>query len=101
MEQKVDSYTPVSPDFHDIINDPKIRAKNGPVHFFKGFKEIDTYHGCIAHLQRNQEGEFLVLDTEEKIRLDKIVTLFGRPGPAYDQYDAYANACFSCMGGMD
>ena len=44
-----------------------------------------------------KEGfEEYILLGEHKIRLDKVITLFGQPGPAYGLYDSYANACLTC-----
>lgn len=39
-----------------------------------------------------------MLDNNEHIRIDRIITLFGKPGAAYDEYDAFANACLNCAG---
>jgi len=46
-------------------------------------------------------GLYIVMDPEYKIRIDRIITVFGKPGPAYDEYEAYANQCLSCTGGYD
>jgi hypothetical protein len=37
----------------------------------------------------------------EQVRLDRIITINGKPGPAFDEYDNYANACLSCQGGNE
>jgi len=37
----------------------------------------------------------------EQVRLDCIITINGKPGPAFDEYDSYANACLSCQGGNE
>jgi hypothetical protein len=47
------------------------------------------------------EGMFILLDSGTRIRIDRIITLFGKPGAAYDKYDAFANACMDCMGGYE
>jgi hypothetical protein len=39
------------------------------------------------------------MEPEMRIRVDRIITVFGKPGAAFDEYDAYANACLSCTGG--
>ena len=38
-------------------------------------------------------------ESHAMIRIDRIITLFGKPGAAYDEYDAFANACMDCSGG--
>lgn len=45
--------------------------------------------------------QFLSLEGHSPVRLDRIITLNGLPAPAYDEYDSYALACLTCMGGMD
>ncbi|MGM9478174.1 hypothetical protein ACS5PU_17240 [Pedobacter sp. GSP4] len=47
------------------------------------------------------EGVFLVMDNGERIRIDRIITLFGKPGAANDDYGASANASMSCLGGYE
>ncbi|MCC5931973.1 MAG: hypothetical protein JJU28_22200 [Cyclobacteriaceae bacterium] len=101
MNTSVSDYLPVSFDFREILEEQKNSGNNGLIHYFKGTKEIESARGAILDINKNETGEFLNLDSGDSIRLDKIITLFGKPGPAYDTYDAFANACFSCMGGMD
>jgi hypothetical protein len=45
-------------------------------------------------------AHFIVLDNDIAIRLDRIITLNGSPGPAYEEYDLFALQCLTCMGGM-
>lgn len=47
------------------------------------------------------KGLFIVTDSEFQIRVDRIITVFGKPAAAYDEYDNYANQCLSCTGGYD
>ena len=49
----------------------------------------------------NGKGIFITLDTGSAIRIDRIITLYGKPGAAFDEYDAFANQCLSCTGGYD
>ncbi len=43
---------------------------------------------------------FITLDSGAQIRIDRIITLFGKPGAAFDEYDAFANQCLSCTAGV-
>ncbi|HKG08696.1 MAG TPA: hypothetical protein VKB19_19660 [Pedobacter sp.] len=47
------------------------------------------------------DGVFILLEPESKIRIDRIITIFGKPGAAYDEYDGYASSCMSCLGGYE
>lgn len=101
MNTSVSDYLPVPFDFREIIEEQKQSGKDGLIHYFIGVKEIESARGAIVKIIKNEKGEFLHLHGGDTIRLDKIITLYGKPGPSYDAYDAFANACFSCMGGMD
>jgi hypothetical protein len=48
-----------------------------------------------------QQGIFIFIKPENQIRIDRIITLFGKVGAAYDEYDSFANQCLSCTGGYD
>jgi len=94
------TYTPVDPDFYDTINE--LIDHSLTVHYFNDQGEWDTAKGTLDQIKDNGgDGAFLLLNSKDEIRLDRIIALNGKPGPAYDEYDAYANACMECHGGMD
>jgi hypothetical protein len=101
MSTPVSDYLPVPFEFREIIEEQKKSGNDGLIHYFTGTKNIESARGTIKEIAKKESGEFLNLNSGDSIRLDKIITLYGRPGPSYEIYDAYANACFSCMGGMD
>jgi hypothetical protein len=101
MELAMDSFTPVAYDYYEIIEELKLKGIDSVVHFFKAEKEIDSVSGKIESVLKEKDGDFLLMSSNEKVRLDKIITIFGKPGPAFDLYDSYGNACMDCMGGMD
>ncbi len=90
-----EKYLPVDPDFAEIIAERKKQFPSGKVHFFTPKKEIGLAEGEIGVLEKTEEGLFLMVD-KDPVRLDKIITFLGRPGPAYDEYDRYANVCLTC-----
>ncbi len=95
-------YMPVNPDFYDIINSERPKDKESVVHFFVQGHDVSDIKGKIKELITTpSREEYLVLGNGKKARLDRIIVLNGRPGPAYDEYDSYALACLDCMGGMD
>lgn len=97
-----DSYTPVSWDFRELIAEEISRQTLGKIFYFGEGKTVDEESGAIKKLEELPgEGLFVFLDTGRRVRIDRIITLFGKPGAAYDEYDAYANACLDCMGGYE
>ena len=89
-------FMPVDPDFTDVLEQNIREAKSGKVHFFNDDNLVDTMEGQAAKLIEREKATFLQVGDVGEIRIDRIITLFGRPGPAYDEYDRYANACLTC-----
>ncbi|NLB26446.1 MAG: hypothetical protein GX820_07110 [Bacteroidales bacterium] len=99
METK---YLPVDPYFFDLIESFKSMNKDVVIHYFGLSNELNQVKGLIEKvIKNNSNQEYLVIKSGENVRLDRIITLNGRPGPAFDEYDGYALACLDCMGGMD
>ncbi len=99
METK---YLPVDPYFFDLIESLKSMNKDVVIHYFGLSNELNQVKGLIEKvIKNNSNQEYLVIKSGENVRLDRIITLNGRPGPAFDEYDGYALACLDCMGGMD
>lgn len=90
-----DSFLTPDPDFYSIIEKNITEKKTGKIHFYQKDLSIDDAVGGISNLISKNEGDFILVGDKE-IRIDTIITLFGRPGPAYEEYDSYANACLAC-----
>lgn len=97
-----DTYTPVSYDHREIIEDQMQKSTRGKIFFLQGHKQVDSVEGMITRFEDlHGKGMFITLDTGEMVRIDKIITLFGKPGAAYDEYEAYGNVCLDCTGGYE
>lgn len=90
------SYNPVDPDFYGIIEDLKQWNKEIKIFFFEDDLELNSYTGRIDSVACDQQVEHLRLSTGDSIRLDRIITLNGRPGPLFDYYESFGNACLDC-----
>ncbi len=96
------SYLPVAWEYREVIEEEIEKKTVGKIFYFCASEGICEAQGRIVDLKEEKNsGLFIFLDTEAKIRIDRIITLFGKPGAAYDEYDAYANACMDCMGGYE
>ena len=97
-----DRYLPVDPDFYDVIDSVKNQNISIQVHYFGFGNDLNEAKGVIKGvvITSNHE-EYLSLDSGDNVRLDRIIVLNGKPGPAFDEYDSYALACLDCPGGMD
>lgn len=95
------SYTPVAYEFKDVIDEQIAKKTSGKVFFWSADQQVDEVVGTV--LRREEipaKGEFIFLDSEKSVRIDRIITLFGKPGAAFDEYDAFANQCLACTAGV-
>lgn len=94
------AYLPVDPDFTDVIQVQIRERKSGKIFFFNELGEVDDRTGTVVQMEdRPAQGVFVLLDNGNSIRIDRIITLFGKIGAAYDEYDTYSNSCMDCSGG--
>ncbi|MFN3841563.1 MAG: hypothetical protein ACK4RF_12730 [Cyclobacteriaceae bacterium] len=94
------SFTPVLYEYREMIEEEIGKNTIGKVFFFNTENQLDCVEGRIVSLtEHGASGWFIQITPNSLIRIDRIITVFGRPGPAYDEYDAYANACLDCKGG--
>ncbi len=91
-----DKYLPVDPDFIEYCDSQVTLKSSGKIHFFNDQHKVDDVKGQLSALNNTSKGYFLELENGDSVRLDKIITLMGKPGPGYAEYDSYANACLTC-----
>ena len=95
-------YSPIDPDFYEIIEKEKSKKGISTVNYFGPDNEIEDAKGIIKEVFFIKHYEaFLVFEKGERVRLDRLITLNGIPGPAYGEYDSYALACLDCGAGME
>lgn len=98
----INTYLPVAWEYREVIEDQISKKANGKINFFCHEEGICDTAGTIVEMKEIKgEGVFVFLDNGSRIRIDRIITLFGKPGAAYDEYDAYGSACLDCNGGYD
>lgn len=96
------SYTPVQYVHKEIIEEAILKQTAGKVFYFLNGNVLESAEGKIIKMEDLPgEGVFVTMVPEAHIRIDRIITLFGKPAAAFDEYDAYANACMDCTGGYD
>lgn len=96
------SYLPVAWVYREVIDEAITNQTFGKIFYFCKAETICSEEGKVIKMEEIKgQGIFLQLDTGKSIRIDRIITLFGKPGAAYDEYNSYANACMECMGGYE
>lgn len=95
-------YLPVQWVYREVIEEEIAKSAEGKIFYFDSEQNVCTEEGQIMKMEEVPgKGIYIRLDSGSTIRIDRIITLFGKPGAAYDEYDAYANACLACTGGYD
>lgn len=96
------SYLPIAWEYREVIEEQIAKKTRGKVFFFSAAEGIGEAEGRAVGLEDIPgAGLFVVLDNGAQVRTDRIITLFGKPGAAFDEYQAYGNACMDCTGGYD
>ena len=94
------SYTPVQYVYKEVIEEEISKQTTGKIFYFDHNDAVESAEGRIRSMEEVRgKGLFILMEPDMRIRVDRIITVFGKPGAAFDQYDAYANACLSCTGG--
>lgn len=89
-------YHPIYPDYYEIFSQEQ-EKQFSKVFYFGDDTQVEEAKGKINGLVNGGAiGEFLIFDSGDEVRVDRIITINGIPGPAYDEYDAYALACLNC-----
>ncbi|MBC8003899.1 MAG: hypothetical protein H7X84_00380 [Verrucomicrobia bacterium] len=89
-------YHPIYPDYYEIFSQEQ-EKEFSKVFYFGDDNNVEEAKGKINGLVNGGSiGEFLIFDSRDEVRIDRIITINGIPGPAYDEYDAYALACLNC-----
>ena len=95
------SFTPVPPVYYDIFSEEGQKPFT-KVYYFGSGTDLEEASGRITGIEKNEiNEEYMHFDSGNRARIDRIVTINGKPGPAYDEYDSYGLACLDCSGGME
>ena len=94
-------YLPIDPDFFDLFEKEMKKDSIRVVYFGKGTNLEEVSGKVKAIIKKNDNEYFMQFQNDEEVRVDRIIVYNGRPGPAFDEYDAYALECLSCKAGYD
>ena len=94
-----DTYKPVDHDFYDLL-EPHF-GKKVKVYFFNPNMQVEVSIGILFNIISQDKAVFLEIQCDKTVRIDRIVTINGKPGPAYDEYDCLAQNSFSLLKGYE
>ena len=75
MAMSKTTYRPISCDFHDILEDAATRRLLTEVKYTGTDGSEHTVRSKIRDITVENQEEFLLLETGEKIRLDRLITV--------------------------
>jgi hypothetical protein len=93
------SYTPIDPDFYEIIDELSEKDPVFRIFYFLPDGDIGEVNGKYGEIITKKDGEFMLIGPTDQVRIDRIIIINGKPGPAYHEYNAFADACLSCKAG--
>lgn len=97
------SYLPIDPEYFDLF-EKEIEKGSVKLFYFEdeNYPMLDESSGRVQKIDRNDKNEFyFFFENGDQVRADRIVVFNGIPGPAFDEYDAYALAPLTCKAGYD
>lgn len=90
-------YTPVDFVYREATTEAITRKQHGRIFYFDDNDQLESADGTIVKMQEDPYGWWIELNNRQRIKLHRVITLFGKPGPAYDEYDTYSIRCGECM----
>lgn len=89
-------FTPVYPRYYEIFAEAQEKISSRVIYFEQGV-EIQEEKGKITEIVKNEQNEeYLLFDSGARVRIDRIISINGIPGPAFEEYDRYGMACLDC-----
>ena len=96
------TYLPIDPDYFDLFEKEMKKGAARVIYFaFTEKPELEEEKGTITKLDEKDAAYFLFFENGETVRVDVIIVINGKTGPAYDEYDAYALAPLTCKAGYE
>lgn len=99
---KPPTYLPIDHHFFELFEKEMEKGEAKVVYFaFTESPELEESKGKIIKCDKKDDkpAYFLFFENGDKVRVDRIIAFNGKPGPAYDEYDAYALAPLTCEAG--
>lgn len=93
---KTTDFTPVYPHYYDIFAESRDKESSRVIYFGDG-TTLEEVFGKITGIEKNEENEeHMTFDNGKEVRIDRIISINGKPGPAFDEYNNLGMACLDC-----
>jgi len=84
-------YTPVAISFREELADYAKKRTYVSLQYLSDIREYLSTRAVIKEIIARDDAEYLLLNTGEDIRLDRIIRVEGKPAPGFEDY--FACAC--------
>ena len=91
MEAPKDLYTPVATSFREELISYADKRVYISLQYFSDIREYLSTKAIIKEIYARDNAEYVVLNTGEEIRIDRIIRVEGKPAPGFEDY--FACAC--------
>lgn len=89
-------FTFVDPVYDSIFAEAQQKGQARAIYFGKGV-DLEEANGKITGVETNALREqHLCFEDGTAVRVDRIISINGIPGPAFEEYDRHASACMQC-----
>lgn len=89
-------FNPVYPHFYEVFSKAQQADQSKVIYFLSGI-DLEEVKGKITGINTNSlNEEYLCFDNGSRVRIDRIISINGVPGPAYEEYDTLSMACLDC-----
>lgn len=89
-------FSPIYPEYYDLFSEEQEKELSKVFYFGSGNNIEEAKSKITGLVKKNGFEEFLTFASGDEVRVDRIITVNGKPGPAFDEYDAYALDCLCC-----
>lgn len=94
-------YSFINPQYDEVFAQEQQKEFVRIFYFGNGTNLEEAKGKITGRITNTRNEDFLIFDSGDNVRVDRVITINGIPGPAYDEYDRYGLACLDCGGGMD
>lgn len=91
----------VDPVYDEIFAEEQEKDFSKVIYFGNRVELLEA-SGKITGIEKNElREEYMCFDSGAQVRIDRIISINGKPGPAFDEYNRHAEACLDCNVGDD
>lgn len=93
---KTTDFTPIYPHYYDIFAESRDKESSRIIFFVEG-TTLDEVIGKISGIAKNEKNEeYMTFENGREVRIDRIISINGKPGPTFDEYNNLGMACMDC-----